>query len=75
MRFGMVAELGAHHALFQLSLDIRKAIYTTNSVESLNWSLRKIIKTRGGFVNEDAVLNCYFLRFVKQRRRGRCLKP
>jgi hypothetical protein len=46
--FGTVAELGAHHGLFQLFLDIRKAIYTSNSVESLNWSLRKIIKTRGG---------------------------
>ena len=37
-------------------LDIRKAIYTTNSVESLNRSLRKIIKTRGGFPNEEAAL-------------------
>ena len=46
----VAVELGAHHAVFQLSpLDIRKAIYTTNSVESLNRSLRKIIKTRGGF--------------------------
>ena len=46
---GLAAELGAHHAIFNYPLDIRKAIYTTNSVESLNRSLRKIIKTRGGF--------------------------
>ena len=46
---GVAAELGAHYAVFQLPPDIRKAIYTTNSVESLNRSLRKIIKTRGGF--------------------------
>ena len=32
---------------FNYPPDIRKAIYTTNSVESLNRSLRKIIKTRG----------------------------
>ena len=32
---------------FDYPPDIRKAIYTTNSVESLNMSLRKIIKTRG----------------------------
>ena len=31
-------------------------VYTTNSVESLNRSLRKIIKTRGGFPNEEAAL-------------------
>jgi len=34
---------------FNYPPDIRRAIYTTNSVESLNRSLRKIIKTRGGF--------------------------
>ena len=32
---------------FNCPLDIRKAIYTTNSVESLNRSLRKIIKPAG----------------------------
>ena len=34
---------------FNYPPDIRRAIYTTNRVESLNRSLRKIIKTRGGF--------------------------
>jgi putative transposase len=42
-------------------LDIRNAIYTTNSVESLNGSLREIIKTRGGFANEEAALKSLFL--------------
>ena len=46
---------------FNYPLDIRKAIYTTNSVESLNRSLRKIIKTRGGFPNEEAALKLSFL--------------
>ena len=41
--------------------DIRTAIYTTNSVESLNRSLRKIIKTRDGFPNEEAALKLLFL--------------
>src|SRR5260370_18578318 len=34
----------------------RKIIYTTNAVESLNRSLRKIIKTRGSFPTDDAAL-------------------
>jgi putative transposase len=34
---------------FNYPPDIRRAIYTANSVESLSRSLRKIIKTRGGF--------------------------
>jgi putative transposase len=46
---------------FNYPPDIRRAIYTTNSVESLNRSLRKIIKTRGGFPNEDAALKLLFL--------------
>jgi len=46
---------------FHYPPDIRRAIYTTNSVESLNRSLRKIIKIRGGFPNEEAALKLLFL--------------
>ena len=46
---------------FNYPSDIRRAIYTTNSVESLNRSLRKIIKVRGGFPNEEAALKLLFL--------------
>ena len=41
--------------------EIRKVIYTTNAVESLNRSLRKIIKTRGSFPNEEAALKLLYL--------------
>ena len=41
--------------------DIRKVIYTTNAVESLNMSLRKIIKMRGSFSNEEAALKLLYL--------------
>jgi len=41
--------------------EIRKAIYTTNAIESLNMSLRKIIKTRGSFPNEEAALKLLYL--------------
>ena len=47
--------------VFAYPPDIRRAIYTTNSVESLHRSLRKIIKTRGGFPNEEAALKLLFL--------------
>jgi putative transposase len=46
---------------FHYPPDIRRAIYTTNSVESLNRSLRKIIKTRGGFPHQEAALKLLFL--------------
>jgi putative transposase len=40
---------------------IRKLIYTTNAIESLNMSLRKILKTRGSFPNENAALKLLYL--------------
>ena len=47
--------------LFAFPKDIRKMIYTTNAVESLHRSLRKIIKTRGSFPNDEAALKLLFL--------------
>jgi len=41
--------------------EIRKVIYTTNAVESLNSSLRKIIKARGSFPNEEAAIKLLYL--------------
>jgi putative transposase len=40
---------------------IRKRIYTTNAVEALHRSLRKIIKTRGSFPNDEAALKLLHL--------------
>jgi putative transposase len=41
--------------------DIRKVIYTTNAIESLNMSLRKVIKTRGSFPTQEAALKLLYL--------------
>ena len=46
---------------FAFPPDIRKMIYTTNAVESLNRSLRKIIKTRGSFPNDEAAMKLLYL--------------
>jgi putative transposase len=40
---------------------LRRVIYTTNSIESLNYQLRKIIKNRGHFPNDDAVIKLLWL--------------
>ena len=40
---------------------VRKIIYTTNAIESLNMSLRKIIKNRGHFPNDDAAVKLLYL--------------
>ncbi|HUS07157.1 MAG TPA: transposase, partial [Bryobacteraceae bacterium] len=57
----MAPELGGNRALFRLSGEIRRAVYTTNIVESLNMSLRKVIKTRGSFPGEEAALKLLYL--------------
>jgi putative transposase len=41
--------------------DVRKVIYTTNAIESLNMSLRKIIKNRGHFPNDEAATKLLYL--------------
>jgi putative transposase len=47
--------------LFAFPPAIRRMIYTTNAVESLNRSLRKVIKTRGSFPTDDAALKLLYL--------------
>jgi transposase-like protein len=46
---------------FAFALGIRKMIYTTNAVEALHRSLRKIIKTRGSFPTDEAALKLLYL--------------
>ncbi len=46
---------------FSYEQGIRKAIYTTNAIESLNMTLRKIIKNRSSFPNDEAVVKLLYL--------------
>jgi putative transposase len=41
--------------------ELRRVIYTTNAIESLNYQLRKIIKNRGHFPSDDAVVKLLWL--------------
>ena len=47
--------------LFAHPPEIRKVIYTTNAVESLNMSLRKVTKARSSFPNDEAVSKLLYL--------------
>jgi len=46
---------------FDYPADIRRVIYTTNAIESLNRSLRKVIKTKGAFPNDAAIMKIFYL--------------
>src|SRR2546425_8625082 len=58
---GVAAELGAHHAIFSLSAGHPASDLHYQQRESLNRSLRKIIKTRGGFPQQEAAAKLLFL--------------
>jgi putative transposase len=49
---------------FDYPADIRKVIYTTNAIESLNRSLRKVIKTKGAFPNDASILKIFYLALI-----------
>ena len=48
--------------LFELPQEIRKIIYTTNPIESVNSALRKVTRGKGSFPNKEALMKVLFLR-------------
>ncbi|CAA0121020.1 Uncharacterised protein [Halioglobus japonicus] len=47
--------------MFSYPEDIRKAIYTTNAIESLNSVIRKAVKKRKLFPTDDSALKVIYL--------------
>jgi putative transposase len=39
----------------------KTAVYTTNAIESLNFSLRRITKARGSFLSDEAAIKLLYL--------------
>lgn len=48
--------------LFELPKEIRKCIYTSNAIESVNSALRKVTRGKGAFPNENSVYKILYLR-------------
>lgn len=48
--------------LFELPQEIRKCIYTSNAIESVNSALRKVTRGKGSFPNESSLYKILFLR-------------
>ena len=64
--YGAIVDLWRRHwtrfiPFLDFDLAIRKIIYTTNAIESLNYQLRKATKTKGSFPTDDAVLKIFYL--------------
>jgi putative transposase len=65
-KYPTIAKLWRNHwtritPFFAFPAEIRKVVYTTNAVESLHMMLRKVIKTRGSFPNEEAARKLLYL--------------
>jgi putative transposase len=54
-----------------LPADLRRAVYTTNSIENLNRQIRKSIKTRGHFPDEQAATKLIYLAIQRSERKWR----
>jgi putative transposase len=48
---------------FAYAPEIKKVIYTTNAIESLNMSVRKTTRNRGSFPNDEAMFKLFYLTF------------
>lgn len=53
-----------HHvfSIFEYPIEIRKVMYTTNPIESLNSSLRKVTRGKGSFISKEALFKVLYLR-------------
>lgn len=55
--------------IFEYPPMIRKLIYTTNAIESLNAGLRKVTKGKGSFINETALIKVLYLRIQNLKKK------
>ena len=55
------ADWGRLSVLFDYPPEIRRVIYTTNAIESLNYSLRRVLRNRGAFPSDASIKKLLFL--------------
>lgn len=55
--------------LFELPDEIRKCIYTSNAIESVNSALRKVTRGKGAFPNESSVYKVLYLRICELKEK------
>lgn len=58
---------------FQFAPEIRKVVYTTNAIESLNMSLRKLTRNRRIFPNDDAAFKALYLAINEASRKWKMI--
>jgi putative transposase len=54
---------------FDYPQEVRKILYTTNAIESLNFGLRKVTKNRGSFPNEESIFKLLYLALMNMSKK------
>jgi putative transposase len=57
----LTKELAPRDSVLRFPEEIRKIVYTTNAVESLHMTLRKVTRNRGSFPTQDAAIKLLYL--------------
>ena len=73
-RYPMIGEMWRRQwerntAFFAFAEDIRRIIYTMNSIEAVNRQVRKIIRTQGHVPTEDAALKLLWLALIRAEKK------
>jgi hypothetical protein len=72
---GDYSDVGKRRAEFvpflQFDPEIRRIVYSTNAIESLNARIRRAVRARGHFPNEQAALNAFTSQSVRSIRRAK----
>jgi putative transposase len=79
-RYPMIAEAWRRNweqirPFLELPPELRRIVYTTNAIESLNYQLRKVIKTKGHFPSDEAAYKLLFLALRNVERRWHANAP
>ncbi len=61
------------YPLFELPAEIRKMVYTTNLIESVNSTLRRVTNNKGAFNSEESLFNLLYLRIMDLEKKW--IKP
>lgn len=73
-RYPMIGQLWRNNwervsSFFSFPREIRKALYTTNAIESINSQLRKVLRNRGHFPTDEAVMKLLYLALTNAEKK------
>ena len=65
----LASQLGARQPVPGVPPDLRRVVYTTNTIEALNRQIRKTIKIRGQFPIDDAARKLLYLAIINAEKK------